>query len=213
MCKLMVVTSRKLCQGDFFERIHLLCRAGVDEIVLREKDLSEWEYQKLAKEVLEVCQEYQTKCILHHYVYSAIALRADGIHVSVPVAMKHNRMIQEARLVGVSTHSLEQIYLADACHADYVFYGHVFETDCKLGLMPRGIRALEEVCEKSALPVYAIGGILPENAESCLNAGAAGVCVMSWGMKASEAEVAALAKKCHEYRRFPSELTKELALK
>lgn len=210
MCKFIVVTNRKLCRGDFLERIQLLCEAGVDRIVLREKDLSEWDYQKLAKNVLEICYQYEIECILHQYVYSAMKLHAAGIHLSMSDAMKYKETIQAVPVVGISVHSLEQIYLASACHADYVFYGHVFQTDCKPGLEPRGIPKLEEACEHSLLPVYAIGGISLFNVQSALNAGAAGVCVMSYGMSAPEEDLIKMIDICHEYQRFPSIITREI---
>lgn len=49
MCKLIVVTNRKLCKRDFLEQIRLLVECNTDAIVLREKDLNAKEYQKLAK--------------------------------------------------------------------------------------------------------------------------------------------------------------------
>ena len=199
MRELVVVTNRKLCQGDFLERIHLLCEAGVDKIILREKDLDEWDYGELAKDVLEVCKDYPVQCFLHQFVHLAEKLPSDGIHVSVPAAMRHHMMIRKFPVVGVSTHSLEQVEAARECQADYVFFGHVFDTDCKPGLKSRGIKALKEICENAPMPVYAIGGISPANAVSCLSAGAKGVCVMSWGMTASLEEISALGKVCHEY--------------
>ena len=86
--------------------------------------MNEEEYRKLAEEVLKICQEYETECILHHYIYSAVRLHADGIHMSVPVAMRYNKITKAARLAGeiksveISTHSLEHIYLADSSAMD-----------------------------------------------------------------------------------------------
>ena len=157
------------------DRIRLLCEAGVDRIVLREKDLNEWEYQKLAEQVLRICNEYQVECFLHKYFYTAIKLHAAGVHMSVQDAMKHRIVLKEVPVLGVSVHSLDQVYLAQACHADYVFYGHVFPTGCKPGLEPKGVSSLREVCEKSILPVYAIGGISPEQVPVVFEAGASGV--------------------------------------
>ena len=64
-----------------------------------------------------------------------------------------------------------------------VFAGHIFETDCKRGLKGRGLGFLKEVCRAAEIPVYAIGGISPENYGSVISAGAAGACVMSGFMR------------------------------
>ena len=157
MCKLIVVTNRKLCKRDFLEQIRLLVECNADAIVLREKDLNAKEYQKLAKDVLAICKGSKTKCILHQFLPVAKDLMADAIHLSVP--------------------------------ADYVFYGHIFTTDCKKGLKPRGITALQQICKEAQIPVYAIGGISSENIKEVIQAGAAGACIMSFGMQASKEEL------------------------
>ena len=64
----------------------------------------------------------------------------------------------------------------------YITAGHVFDTDCKEGLPGRGLAFLKQVCESVKTPVYAIGGIDPENYKEVMAAGAAGVCVMSGAM-------------------------------
>ena len=65
MFKLLSVTSRTLCKEDFLARVGAICAAGIDGIILREKDLSEPEYQSLATNVLQICREKGTPCALH----------------------------------------------------------------------------------------------------------------------------------------------------
>lgn len=84
---------------------------------------------------------------------------------------------------GVSVHSVEDAHRAEQCGATYLTAGHVFVTDCKKGLAPRGLDFLHEVCSSVKIPVYAIGGINDKNAASCIREGAAGVCVMSGYMR------------------------------
>lgn len=201
MCKLIAVTNRKLCSGDFLEQIRLLAENHVDQIVLREKDMSEREYGKLAVQVQEICREYDTSCVLHNYINVARNLNADGIHLPLLAAMKNRENLRTVILAGVSTHSVEQIQLAEACFATYVFYGHIFPTECKEGIPPKGVAQLEEACSISTVPVYALGGISPDNVEEVLDAGAAGVCMMSWAMQADGKSILSLANFCHRYRR------------
>lgn len=197
MCKVIAVTNRMLCQGDFLEQIRILGRAGVDQIVLREKDLAEHEYEALAREVLSVCQDCSVICSLHQNIETARLLQAKSLHLSLPLAKKYRREIKGFDWLGISTHSLQQVRDAIQCGADYVFYGHVFATDCKKNIPPRGLKALGEICRGSEIPVYAIGGISPENALLAVDAGASGVCVMSWAMKQDEETIRAFVKRCH----------------
>ena len=69
---------------------------------------------------------------------------------------------QKFSVRGVSVHSVEDARLAEQCGATYLTAGHVFVTDCKKGLAPRGLDFLHEVCSSVKIPVYAIGGIHEE---------------------------------------------------
>ena len=86
-------------------------------------------------------------------------------------------------VIGASTHSVEDAVLAEKNGASYITAGHVFATDCKKGVPPRGLSFLEEVCHAVSIPTYAIGGIHDDNAMACIKAGAAGVCMMSEFMR------------------------------
>ena len=81
--------------------------------------------------------------------------------------------------IGTSCHSVEDALEAQRLGADYITAGHVFVTDCKKGLAPRGLDFLRNVCYSVDIPVYAIGGISPDNIASVRKCGAAGACVMS----------------------------------
>ena len=63
--------------------------------------------------------------------------------------------------------------------ADFLIAGHIFATDCKKGVPPRGLGFLTDVISNVEIPVYAIGGINDANMQSALDCGAAGVCIMS----------------------------------
>ena len=67
--------------------------------------------------------------------------------------------------------------------ATYVVAGHIFETDCKKGLEPRGLNFIKELSSILTIPIFAIGGINEENSNLVLNSGAYGVCMMSSLMK------------------------------
>lgn len=207
MCKLIVVTNRKLCSGNFLEQIKILAENDVDQIVLREKDMNERDYGKLAVEVQEICKLYGTDCVLHNHFGVAKRLDADGIHLPLLTAMKNRENLRTVCFSGVSTHSVEQVQLAEACFASYVFFGHVFPTKCKEGVPAKGISMLAEVCDVADIPVYALGGISPDNVEQVLDAGAEGACVMSWGMQAGAKDIRKMARFCHQYQR--KEIVKE----
>ena len=180
MCRNICITNRKLVKGDFLEQIKRALEKKPYAMILREKDLSEGEYERLAEQVMKLCEGSETKLILHSYPKAAKHLGADSLHMPLGAFLN---MSQEDKALfpclGVSTHSVEDALLAEENGATYITAGHVFATDCKKGVPPRGLAFLHEVCETVSIPVYAIGGISGENMADCLRQGTAGVCMMS----------------------------------
>ncbi len=184
MCRI-AVTNRRLCQGDFLTRVESLAKGDIYQaVLLREKDLTQEQYDILAKEVLNICQKYGKKCILHSFPEVAVRLGHPYLHLPLPLwqslgGQEAVRIRQHIVEIGTSVHSQEQLKQAIELGADYVIAGHIFATDCKKGKAPRGLDFLQSICQETKIPVYGIGGINRENENAVLQAGAAGVCIMS----------------------------------
>ena len=180
MFKLISVTNRRLACSDFLTQIKKVAEGGADAVILREKDLSEAEYEALAKEALEICNSTKSLCILHTFASVAEKLESEALHMPLPLLRE---MPEEERsrykVLGASCHSMEDVREAEALGCTYVTLGHIFATDCKKGVPPRGLGLLKEVCREANISVYAIGGISAENVASVKEAGAAGTCLMS----------------------------------
>ena len=86
--------------------------------------------------------------------------------------------------VGCSVHSLDEVQTAQELGADYVIFGHVFPTQSKQGLVPKGLKQLELVAHHGSIPVLAIGGIKPTNVREVIETGAQGIAVMSGVLEA-----------------------------
>ncbi len=185
MFKIICVTNRKLCSEDFLGRIKRLISSGIKTIVLREKDLNDAEYEVLAREVMKLCDEKNVRCILHSHVEVALKLKPKGVHLPLHEIEKLDEtgrlktFLSEFDFVGTSCHSVTEAKRAEALGCKYIFAGHIFETDCKAGTPGRGLDFLREVINSIKIPVYAIGGISPENVEIVMKSGALGACVMS----------------------------------
>lgn len=183
MSDILCVTNRKLCEEDFLARICKIASAHPAGIVLREKDLSENEYKKLAAAVLAICQKHGTPCILHNFADIAAELNCNALHLPLPV-LRGLSDKKKARftVLGASCHSVEDAVEAQRLGCTYITAGHIFDTDCKRGLPGRGLGFLEMVCRSVSIPVYAIGGIRAADTLKIRQAGAAGACVMSGAM-------------------------------
>ena len=182
----LAISNRSLCERPFLEQIERVCKLRPDALVLREKDLSPQEYKELAEQVLEICGEYQVPCILHSFWKEALELGCNQIHLPLyllrgldPEAKK------KFRVIGTSIHAVEEAVEAQSLGATYLTAGHIYTTDCKKGLAPRGLEFLRQVCESVELPVFAIGGIKfdPEQWQEIREAKAVGGCIMSGMMQ------------------------------
>ena len=176
MFDLVCVTHRGLCTDDLPRRVGELCRGGISRVILREKDLSEEEYEVLARQVLDAGGD---KVVLHHFSRVCQRLGVPRLHLSLGELEANPALRQQVKLLGVSIHAPEEALRAQALGADYVTAGHVFATDCKKGLPGRGLDFLRAVCGAVDISVYAIGGIGQDNLAHVARIGAAGACLMS----------------------------------
>lgn len=189
MSDLICITNRKLCSNNFLDQIEMIASAHPKAIVLREKDLSEKEYEQLARQVMQICQKHGTQCILHSFSNVATTLGATAVHMTLPLLQKMTPQEKSHfQIIGASCHSLEEAKEAQNLGCTYITAGHIFLTDCKKGLPGRGLPFLEEICKAVRIPVYAIGGISSQNIESVRKTGAAGACIMSGFMRCKTVE-------------------------
>ena len=153
-------------------------------LILREKDLGEAQYELLARDVLAVCRKNKLPCVLHNFPDAVRKIGHPALHLPMPL-LRGLPGEEKAffKTLGASCHSVEEAREAEALGCTYITAGHIFETDCKKGLPGRGLDFLREVCRNVSLPVYAIGGIGPDNIASVREAGAAGACRMSYYMQ------------------------------
>lgn len=200
--KIIAVTNRKLCKIPLDEHIEKLFyklaeskyRGEIsdlpplpDMLVLREKDLPNCDYEELAKKIIPICDEYGVDTILHSHINIVRELQHNRIHLpfSELIALNENMNFTNPfsipLLAGTSIHSVEDLKQAVELKVDYAFAGHIFATDSKKGLAPRGIGFLKEILlsKPADFPVYAIGGINTGNLEMIRREGADGVCMMS----------------------------------
>ncbi|MCL2195283.1 MAG: thiamine phosphate synthase [Oscillospiraceae bacterium] len=166
--KEIVVTNRLLCSGDFMQQIEKALQSKPWGLLLREKDLPTAEYTALAAQVAPLCRAAGVKFIAYH------PHAGDVVHM--PFSRAESSIAQP---FSVSVHSVEEAVAAQSLGAALVIAGHIFATQSKAGLPPRGLDFLRAVCESVTIPVFAIGGVTEANARDCVAAGAAGVCRMS----------------------------------
>jgi len=180
--RLLLVTDRHRTRGRSLPSVlKQAVNAGLPAVQLRERDLSTSELLLLAQEIRSITSRRAVPLIINDRVDLMLALNLDGVHLranSLPISAVR-RLAGADRLIGISTHSLAEVQEANGEGADYVVFGPIFDTPSKRQFgSPVGLEQLAEVCSRSAVPVFAIGGVTRAFVPDVLRAGAHGVAVI-----------------------------------
>jgi thiamine-phosphate pyrophosphorylase len=153
---------------------------GVDIVQLREKERGRTEIERAAATFRRVCDTYSAPFIVNDDPELARACGADGVHVGQEDASVEaaRQLLGPDAIVGLSTHSPEQIAAAADRPVDYISAGPIWETPTKAGRKAVGLELISHAAEHASHPFFAIGGIEPGNAEQVMRAGARRLCVV-----------------------------------
>ena len=176
---------------QFRDLVGKLVAAGTDIIQLRDKRLSARELLTLGCQLTELTRATKTRWIMNDRADLAIAAGADGVHVGqadLPVS-EARRIVGANRLVGVSTHNIQQAHAAVLDGANYIGVGPVFPSGTKSFDKFPGLDFVKEVSEIK-LPAFAIGGIDASNVSQVVESGLARVAVQGYVLSHSDAAAA-----------------------
>ena len=168
--------------------LHQLLLGGAKIIQLRAKSMSSQNFIQLAKKSRDLTLSFDCKLIVNDRIDVALGSAADGVHLGQEdLPLEIGRKLLGEKIVGVSTHSLEQAKEAEANGADYIGFGPIFSTATKnTGYTARGLEMLARIRAAVALPIVAIGGITEANVQQVWRAGAESAAIISDILKADE---------------------------
>ncbi|MGH7885441.1 MAG: thiamine phosphate synthase [Thermodesulfobacteriota bacterium] len=181
---LYVITDSKLIpRGNFIETVEFALKGGANIVQLREKDGFHDEVVELGKRLLEVTKKYNVPLIINDSPELAKAIGADGVHLGendsdITFARK---VIGEDSIIGVSCYGdIERGLEAEKDGADYLAFGTPYSTPTKPGRKPTSFETLIEAKKLiTTIPIFAIGGIYPENAKDVLATGVDGIAAIT----------------------------------
>jgi thiamine-phosphate pyrophosphorylase len=177
-----------------------LISGGVDILQVRAKLSSHAERVDVGLRIVSAALPFDVPVIIDDDIEAAFETGADGVHLgqmdwaAIPRGERVDRLAN-MRIVGRSTHSLEEALAAERDGADYIGVGPVFPTATKPGATPVGVELVREVATHVKTPFFAIGGITLDNIGQVLEAGATRVAVVSALLKAPDPTGAAAAFK------------------
>jgi len=192
---LYVITDSEVSRGrSHIEVVEKALAGGATCIQLRDKKSSVRELFLIARDLRDITRENNVTFIVNDRLDIALAVGADGVHLGeddLPLYAARYIMPEEAFL-GASPDTLQQAIDAERAGASYLGVGPVFYTSTKPDAgMPLGLNNFSKICRSVSIPVVGIGGIDESNAAEVINAGAAGVAVISGVVGAEDVKEAA----------------------
>jgi len=181
--------------GDLEALLRAALTGGADIVQLREKELGRAEIERAAGTFRRVADTFSALFILNDDPELAHSCRADGVHVGQDDASAEQArgLLGPKAIIGLSTHSKEQIAASADRPVDYISVGPIWETPTKEGRRAVGLELIAHAAEHAPHPFFAIGGIDPSNAEQVVAAGAERLCAVRAIRDAADPEAAAAA--------------------
>ncbi len=166
---------------DLLSVVRDFLRAGGTVVSLRGGQATDQEILTVGKEIGALVYSVGGVFLIHRRVDLALLLACDGVHLpSTGMSRRQaQQLLGRSALIGRSCHTAEEVERCEREGWAFVTLGPVFESVSKAGYGPT--MTLDEfgvIARSVALPVFALGGVLPENAGSCIEIGAAGVAVV-----------------------------------
>ncbi len=180
--KLYAITSHDLSNCSHEEIVTRLLAGGARLIQLRDKEAGARDLLDAARACLRLTRAAGATLLINDRVDVALAADADGVHLGQDdVTVEDARqLLGPDKIIGLSTHNLEQFQRALATSADYLAVGPVYQTTTKENPDPVvGLDLVRQARALTSLPLVAIGGITPERAPEVIAAGADCVAVIS----------------------------------
>lgn len=179
--RLYVIIDKKAAMGRDLVRIaEEAVAGGADVIQLRDKGSEARELVEAGRAIRKAVGKDKAVFIVNDRPDIALAVGADGVHLGqddLPVAYARS-ILGKDKIIGLSTHSLEQASGAQNSGADYIGVGPVFSTPTKPGYKAVGLGLIEKVREMNGIPFVAIGGIDESNIDDVIAAGGSRVAVV-----------------------------------
>jgi thiamine-phosphate pyrophosphorylase len=196
--RLYVLITESSCKHPWLKTAEAAIEGGADCLQLREKNLPDGELLNRAKTLADLCRRRGVLCIINDRADIAALCAADGVHLGqddLPVPQAR-RIVGTQKLIGVSTHNLQQAQAAVEAGADYIGVGPIFKSSTKPRDFIPGLEYAAAAAKQISIPKIAIAGIGPGNVRQVLDNGIRAVAVTAAIVSADD--VAAAARKMKE---------------
>ena len=179
--KIYPITDVRISGISHAEQVERLIAGGATLIQLRDKHAGPNDFYNAAVEAIRIARTHSVRIIINDRVDIALAANADGVHLGQDdLSLSAGRKLMGKKIVGISTHDLDQARAAECGGADYIGFGPMFGTRTKATVYEaRGPEMLKQIRGAVRVPIVAIGGITEENIQQVWQAGADSAAIIS----------------------------------
>lgn len=173
----LLVTEERASPTDVLGTVARALQGGLAAVLVRRPHASAREVFDITRQLRPATRKCGCKLLVSDRMDVALAVDADGVHLgerSLPIAAVR-RHVPPGMLLGRSTHNLDEATQQQEAGASYVFLGPIYATSTHPDATPLGLDHLREAVLRCSIPVIAIGGIDPKNAQGIVAAGAGGI--------------------------------------
>lgn len=176
--RICFITDSSNIANNIGNIVSTLLESGIRWVQYRGKNRTRREMFSEALKFREITRYFNACFIVNDYADIALAVDADGVHLGQEdLPVKEARKIMGSRIIGISTHNINEAVEAEKGGADYIGFGSIFSTTMKENAVVQGLDALRKIKQSVKIPVIAIGGINSGNVRSVFDAGCDGVAV------------------------------------
>ena len=180
---LYLVTNRSNQTMSDFKKVTIeALRAGADIIQLREKNITDQEYIKIALEIKEITDQYNSPLIINDNPFVTKEVKAAGVHIgqSDNTILQAREILGKNAIIGISIENIDQAKHLNQQQVSYAAISPIFSTNTKKDIaQPVGLKNSKIIRDIINIPLFAIGGIQNKNVKDVISCGIDGICVIS----------------------------------
>lgn len=177
--RLYALVGEAGCRASLVGTVRELCEGGVDVVQLRDKGIDDRTLLDRARSLRDITRKAGVLLIVNDRPDIAVLADADGVHLGQDDLSVRDarRIVGGTMLIGVSTHTVEQVRQAILDGASYIGVGPTFASRTKEFPDLAGLAFVREAMAETSLPAFAIGGISLETLDDAMSAGASRIAV------------------------------------
>ncbi len=172
-----ITNAAEIGSQNCIQNLEQALKAGLRLIQVREKKMARNQFHAFSKDVIQLAHTYQAEVLINGDIELAQDINADGVHLTASQLMTMTSR-PDFGWCGVSCHNEEELFQAKQLNMDFAVLGPVLPTLSHPNALTLGWQKFSVFCHQSAIPIYALGGMLYNDLDTAQEMGAQGIAMI-----------------------------------